>query len=101
MCYDHCSLNIMKYWPGPTFCDAGNACFCLGPAGLDKMAASHVIQRQLHGPSGQYWGGRRPIDITPPASTNIFIKIAVQPVRLDTTNTNNRKELLPLFFQLK
>ena len=53
----------MKYWPGPTFCDAGNACFCLGPAGLDKMAASHVTQRQLHGLSGQYWGGRRPIDI--------------------------------------
>ena len=24
------------------------------------MAASHVTQRQLHGPSGQYWGGRRP-----------------------------------------
>ena len=29
-------------------CDAANACFCLGPAGSDKMAASHVTQRQLH-----------------------------------------------------
>ena len=59
----------MNYWPGPTFGDAGNACFCLGPAGLDKMAAGHVTQRQLHG---------RPVNIgeedvlPPPASTNII-----------------------------
>ena len=36
---------------------AGNACFCLGPAGLHKMADSHVTQRQC---AGQYCEGRRP-----------------------------------------
>ena len=34
-----------------------NACFCLGPAGPHKMAASHVTQRQC---AGQYCEGRRP-----------------------------------------